>query len=159
MAGLNRLLFIFLGMFLICGCENNQVKDKEMKDVIKICTFEKDGIHQTFEFISNDGKEVDRFALTMLFNNELFEVESLDVLDESQKEQVKKNMLKSLGLEQESYDGLTIEIEIEKQLKIIINADVKIADKKVLEKIGITGNYLNLDDVIKNMTYNNAVCI
>lgn len=159
MARLNRLLFIFLGMFLICGCENNQVKDKEMKDVIKICTFEKDGIHQTFEFISNDGKEVDRFALTMLFDNELFEVESLAVLDESQKEQVKKNMLKSLGLEQESYDGLTIEIEIEKQLKIIINADVKIADKKVLEKIGITGNYLNLDDVIKNMTDNNAVCI
>ena len=71
----------------------------------------------------------------MEFDNSLFA--SIPKLDDSIKEQMKKSMLANLGLEKDSYEGLTIKMDFNDKMVLTLTADLNKADSELLKKIGL----------------------
>ena len=113
------------------------------EDVIetKICTKDKETYIETYELTATND-ETNNVMLTILYNNSLFDVDTLEDLTDEQKEQTKENMLTSLGLEETTYEGFEINIDIAKLMTVNIKADLSLADPGILKKVG-----LNLDSV------------
>lgn len=120
---------------------------------------EKNGINQTFKFSATNG-QVDKVELNMVFNNSLFGIETLDTLNETQKETIKSTMLKNLGLEKDTYEGLEIIVEIKDQMSVTIKADIKKADPAILKKIGMNfeGVDMGYKRAISDMEKAGATC-
>lgn len=117
------------------------------------------GIDRTFTFSATNG-EVDKVELKMIFSNSLFGVDSLSTLSDSQKETVKSSILKNLGLEKDSYEGLEIIVDIKDQMTIVVKADLAKADPAILKKIGmdLTGADMSFDRAISDMEKAGATC-
>ncbi len=152
---MKKTCFIIIFMLIILattGC----VKDKETS---KTCTTISDNITYIYKYnATND--IIDKFEMNLLFDNSLFGVDSLDVLTDNQKEQIKLNILNTLGLQNTNYDGISINIDINDKINVSIVADLKIADKDFLKKLGF--NFSNTDMSLKNtvkiIEENGAVC-
>ena len=87
-------------------------------------------------------------------------VDNYSKLDDSQKADLKSNMLNNIGLDKTSYEGLDIDVAIENQMIVTIKADLKIVDRELLEIVGLnfTDENINLDNKIKEMTNIGATC-
>lgn len=120
---------------------------------------EKDGIDQTFKFSATNGK-VDKVELNMVFNNSLFGVETLETLDDAQKEQIKTTMLKNLGLTSDTYEGLEIIVDIQDKMSVTVKADIEKADPEILKKIGmdLEGVDMGYKRAISDMEKAGATC-
>ena len=152
------LLLTLVMVFSLCGCGEEKVEQKE--SVTKTCTLNEENIEETFVLTATDGEDIDKVDLTMVFDNAMFGVDSLNVLDDTQKEQVKTNMLTTLGLDSDTYEGLAINIDIQDQMTVTINADINKADAEVLKKIGMdfTDADMNLENAVKDLTDGGATC-
>lgn len=134
-----------------CGIGKVQTKTCSMGDV--------NGIDQTFTFSATNG-EVDKVELKMVFSNSLFGVNSLATLSDSQKETIKTSILKNLGLEKDSYEGLDIIVDIQEQMTITVKADLAKADPAILKKIGMdfADADMSFDRAISDMEKAGATC-
>lgn len=124
------------------------------------CTMgEKNGIDQTFKFSATNG-QVDKVELNMVFNNSLFGVKTLDTLTDEQKETIKTTMLKNLGLESDTYEGLEIIVDIKDRMTVTVKADIKVADPEILKKIGMDfdGVDMGYKRAISDMEKAGATC-
>lgn len=147
------LLLILMLTVTLCGCGK--------KDVVtsKTCTMTQSNMDMSYKLTATND-EIDKLVLTITPNNSLFGVDSLNVLDDAQKEQVKTAMLKNLGLDSSNYEGLDIDIKIDDNMVVTVTADLKVADKDVLKKIGMdfTGVDMSLKRAVEDMEDAGATC-
>ncbi len=129
MKKLSILALTIVLAFAVSGCAmtGNKVQSKT-------CTMKANGIDQTF-VISATNKDVDKMEIKMVFDNSLFGVNTLSTLTDAQKTTVKETMLKNLGLESDTDDGLEIIVDINDQMTITVKIDITKADPKILQKI------------------------
>lgn len=166
MKKLSILLLTFaLATTLTTGCGNETKKEgktEEPKDVItsKTCTLTEEGVMDQEFILTATNDEIDKVKLVMVYDNSMFEVDTLSTLTDDQKEQIKENMLTTLELESDTYEGLTIDIEIEHQMTVTLDADLKKADEEVLKKVGLdfTDADMSLETAVKDLTDGGAVC-
>ena len=87
-------------------------------------------------------------------------VKDLSTLTDEQKDMVKSNMLKSFGLEDGNTDGFEIDVKIEDKMIVILKADLKKADSKILSKVGMnfTGADMSLKKAVEDMEDTGATC-
>lgn len=154
MKKLSILLLTIVLAVIVTGCGSTA-------DVVeKTCTMkEVSGVQQTFK-LSATNDEVDNVELKMVFNNSLFNVSTLSTLTDSQKEQIKTNMLTNLGLTKDTYEGMEIGIDIQDQMTVTIKADLSKADPEVLKKVGMDfeGADMSYERAIKDMEDAGATC-
>ncbi|MBQ9834383.1 MAG: hypothetical protein IJO33_04255 [Bacilli bacterium] len=152
------LLLTLVMTFALCGCGEEKVKQKE--SVTKTCTLSEENVEEIFKLSATDGEDIDKVDLTMIFDNDMFGVDSLNVLDDTQKEQLKTNVVTTLGLDSDAYEGLTINIDIQDQMTVTINADINKADAEVLKKIGMdfTDADMSIENAVKDLTDGGATC-
>lgn len=154
---MKKVLFLLLTMVLtvtLCGCS------AEDKVTSNTCTMTaSSGVETTYEMTATND-QIDKIVLTMKPDNSLFGVESLNILDDAAKEQVKTSMLKTLGLDSDSYEGISIDIDINDTMIITVNVDLKVADEEILKKIGMDFSDANmsLEDAVKEMKESGATC-
>lgn len=158
MKKLSILLLTMVLALTLTGCGKDTLKE----DVItsKTCNLKQEGLDQTFKYTATNG-EIDKIDLTMVYDNAMFGVDSLNDLTTEQKEQIKANMLKTLGLESTTYEGLIINIDIQDQMTVVLNVDLKKADPEILKKVGLdfTGmEDMSLETAVKDMTSGGATC-
>jgi len=155
MRKLSILALTIVLAFIVSGCAMTGSKVET-----KTCTMgEVNGIDQTFVF-SATNNEVDKMELKMVFNNSLFGVDTLSTLNDTQKETIKSTMLKNLGLDSDTYEGLEIIVDIDDQMTVEVKADITKADPEVLKKIGmdLTGVDKSFDRAISDMEEAGATC-
>lgn len=132
------------------------------KDVVetKTCNANISGIDQTFTFTATND-EINKIDMVFVYDNSMFGIESFADIDDDTKETMKETMLKSLGLEGNKYDGFEINFDIQDQMTVKINVDLKKADKSILSKIGMnfTGNEdMSLKRAVKDSTDEGYTC-
>lgn len=155
MKKLSILALTIVLAFMVSGCAMTGSKVET-----KTCTMgEVNGIDQTFVF-SATNNEVDKMELKMVFNNSLFGIDTLSTLNDTQKETIKSTMLKNLGLDSDTYEGLEIIVDIDDQMTVEVKADITKADPEVLKKIGmdLTGVDKSFDRAISDMEEAGATC-
>lgn len=123
------------------------------------CKTNEDNMEMTFDLTATND-EINKVKLTMIPDNSLFGVESLDILDDEQKETVKTTMLSNLGLDGNTNEGMTIEIDINDTMIIKIDADLETADPETLKKVGMDfdGADMSLEKAIKDMKADGFTC-
>lgn len=146
------LLTIALSATLV-GCSTEDVVET------KTCTKEAEGISQTYKLTATNG-EIDKVELVMVYDNSIFGLDTLSTLTDDQKELIKTNMLTTLGLESNTYEGFEINVDIQDQMTVTVSADIEKADPEVLKKVGLDfdGVDMDLDNAVDGMTSDGAVC-
>lgn len=101
-----------------------------------------------------------KLDINYLYDNELFAIDTFSTLSDSQKEEIKSNMLTNLKLEKTSYDGLNIKIDIDDRINVLISADLEVADEKLLKNIGLdfTNTNRSLLDAVKSFEDEGYIC-
>lgn len=155
------LLSIILGATLT-GCSiGTEENDTPKEDVIatKTCTQEYDDYVGTYVLTATND-EIDKIEMTYVYNNSLFNVDTLATLTEEQKEQIKTNMLSTLGLDNATNEGMEIQIDIQDQMTVTIKADLKVADAAVLKKVGLdfSNTDMSLEAAVKGYEKDGATC-
>ena len=124
-----KLLLVVFLVVSLTGCGEDLVETKT-------CTKQMDGYVSTYKWIATNDNITDVY-LTIVYDNSIFNVDSLASLDDATKEQVKVNMLNSLGLSDVDHEGLDIDIVIEDQMTIYLKAVLDKAAAEVLQKVGM----------------------
>ena len=152
MKKITLLLFAIVLTLVLTGCEQ--------KVTTATCTIKQNNALNTFKF-SATNDEIDKVDLTMVIDNSAFGVDSLSTLSDKQKELVKTNMMRTLGLrEEKKYKGFEFNVEIKDEMTITINADLKTADPVALKRVGMdfTGADMSLKKAIKDLEASGATC-
>lgn len=136
----------------LCACGEDKI-------TTATCKTTEDNMTMTFDLTATND-EINKVKLTMIPDNSIFGVESLNILDDEQKEQVKSSMLTSLGLDSDSYEGMEIDIDIEDTMVITIDADLETADPETLKKVGMDfeGADMSLEKAIEDMPSDGFTC-
>jgi len=129
------------------------------KKETKTCTITEDNQKQIIT-VSATNNTVDEMEMTMIFESDFFGMDDLNALTNDQKEQIKTNMLKALGLEKSNYDGFSITIDITDVMTVVIDADLEVVDPDVIKKVGLdfTDTDMDFDRGIQSLIDNGAVC-
>lgn len=149
-------------LLTLTGCKEEKQEKQDNQDIISSNTCvltDEQGTQQTYKLTATND-EIDKVELTILYDNKMFGVETLKTLSEEQKEQIKSNILTNLGLENSTYEGLVITVDIQDQMTLSVKADLKTADKEVLKKVGLdfTGADMSLGRAVRDMTASGASC-
>ena len=142
---------------LIIGCLLLLTGCGEKINTCSIKTLESE---QKWRYVSKEEK-IKEIEVDIIFNNSTFgNIDSFNSLNSAQKETLKKQILKELGFEKSSYEGLEIKITVEKEIKVKVNIDYTKVNKELLNKIGIDFEDIdmNINQVITNMKSNGATC-
>jgi len=133
MKKLFMLVLTFVFALVLNGCGGVETKT---------CSMKHEGYTETYVFTANDDK-IEKVELTIAYENSMFGVETLSTLTDDQKEQIRKNMIATLGLEDKEYEGLEIMVDIKDSMTVTVKADYSKADASVLSKVGL--DYSNTD--------------
>ena len=142
------ILFLVAFLFVTTGCA------KEAKEESKTCTMEENGLKTVYTFDAMDN-EINKVSMSMTFDDE-----NMQNLSEEDQEQFKKIMLDSMGLEDKTYEGMSISFDFSDKMTIIIDVDLKKASKEDMEKVGFdfTDTDMSLNTTIKDMEKDGATC-
>lgn len=150
---MKKILTLALVMILfVCGCGKDEV-------LTNTCTLKEDGLEQTYKMTATND-EINKVELEIVYDNETLGVDSLEGLTNDQKEQIKTNMLTTLGLEQTTYEGFEIKIDIEEKMTVTIDADLTKADAEVLKKVGLdfSNTDMSLENAVEDFKDTGATC-
>ena len=149
---MKKIIFLILITIIISGCSKEEFTSKS-------CNMKENNIRTTFNLTATN-KKINKVVMKIEMDNSLLKVESLEILDDKQKTEIKENVLKSLGLDRDEYEGINIEVVINKTIIITINADLNKADKEILKKIGMdfTDADLSLKRTVKSLEEKGAIC-
>ena len=142
------LLLVVALLLITTGCT------KEAKETSKTCTMEEEGMKQVYTFGATDG-EIDKVSIAMTFDDE-----SMKNLTDEDKEQFKQIMLDSMGLEDKTYEGMSISFDFSDKVTITIDTDLKKASKDDMKKVGLDfdDTDMSLAKTIKEMEKDGATC-
>ena len=145
---MKKIVFLLILIIFFTGCG---------KEVTKTCQIKSDSYEQIWEFKAKRNK-VNAINLDINYDNSLFNIESLDSLNNTEKLLLKREILKKLDLLDESYPGLNIDVLIKDKLSVKIIVDLNKANSDNLKKIGITFQNYEIDNIIKDMEKSGAKC-
>ncbi|MBE6155874.1 MAG: hypothetical protein E7164_03865 [Firmicutes bacterium] len=134
MKNVSKVILVFLLGMLLTGCKKSSVITTKCEKI-----FEDTKIKQTFT-LESVNEDVKKMHVDYLFDNGMFAVDSLAVLDEETKESIRKGGLTMLKLNEESYQGLSINVSIEDKMNIEVAVDLKKVEPETLKNLN-----LNLD--------------
>ena len=142
---MKKILYIFITILMLgifSGCEK--------QEQTTTCTIDKNTYYETQILRGKD--KVEQLEMTYVYDNSLFNVESLNNFTEDQKEQIKTNMLNNLGFEKTKYEGFEIIIDIQDKMTVTIKIDISKADTNITKKVGIdfSNTNLNYDEAVKS---------
>lgn len=159
MKKISILFLTILFAVTLIGCNNKDLEETKDTVITKTCTEKNDGVEQKYEWTATNDK-IESVVLTITYDNSIFDVDSLSSLDDTTKVQMQTNMLTALGLENASYKGMKINIDIQDQMIIKINADLTTANTKVLKKVGLdySKTDMSLENTVKVWQKNGATC-
>ena len=152
---MKKISLVLLSMILVLtltGCGIDKITSST-------CTTTSDGVTYTYKY-SATNDEIDKIEMVLVFDNSTFGVDSLDILTADQKEQIKTNMLNTLGLDSSNYEGFSVNIDIQDKMTVTVVADLTTADSEVLNKIGLdfSNTDMSLKNAVKDMEESGAVC-
>lgn len=144
---MKKILILIIIVFLT-GCGEK----------INTCNIKTNEFEQNWKYVSKND-ELKEIELDITYDNSLFgEIDSFESLNSNQKEVLKNQILKKLGFEKSNYEGFNIDIAINKEIKVMSKINYKKADKELLKKIGIDFDKSNINDILKDMRSNGAIC-
>lgn len=152
MKKLLSLVLTLVFVLTLTGCGGDKVTTAS-------CTYTDDGTTMSFD-LSATNDEIDKVKMIVVPANSSMGITSFKDVDDETKEQIKKNFLSTYGLDKQSYDGLEIKIEFDDNVTITFDADLKVADKDLLKKIGMDfeGQDMSLDKAIQDFEEDGFTC-
>ena len=132
------LLLSIMMIVILTGCG---VK----KDVVSAvtCTKQYEGFYETSKFTATNDK-LEKVEISYVYDNSLFEVDTLADLTDDQKEQIKSNMLDTLGLESATYEGFEVVIDVQEEMTVNLKVDLTKVSEEVLNKVGLDFSETNM---------------
>ena len=125
---------------------------------INTCNIKTPEIEQNWKYTSKKDN-LQELELDIIYDNSIFSnIDTFDSLTQKEKEVLEKEILKKLGFNETKYKGFTIDVVIEKQIKVKVKANYQESDKELLKKIGIDIKNSNVNNIIKDMKANGANC-
>lgn len=144
---MKKALILFV-LLLLTGCGQQ----------INTCNVKTKELEQKWKYVSKNDK-VKEIELEIIYNNSIFEnIDSFESLNDDQKEALKKQILAKLGFEKNNYEGLNIEVTVNKEIAVIVKVDYNKAKKELLTKIGMNLEDDNINNIMANMKTNGATC-
>lgn len=154
MKKLSTLLLVLVLTVVLTGCGAKE-------DVIttKTCTAQYDGYEATYKLTATND-EIDKIKMDIVLDNKTLGVETLATLTDEQKEQIKTNMLSTFGLDSSTNEGLEVIVDIQDQMTVTIDADLKIAEPDVLKNVGLdfSDADMSLEKTVKYFEKDGATC-
>lgn len=152
MKKLLMLVFSLTFVVLLTGCGN------EIKTAVCDHT---DGTGNKITFdVSATNNEIDKIKMIVVPSNESMNITTFKDVDDETKEAIKKSFLESYGLEKDTYDGLKITIEFDDNMTVTFDADLKVADKELLKKVGMDfeGKDMDIDRFVEDVEKEGYTC-
>lgn len=152
MKKLFALVLTLTSVLLLTGCGN--------KVTTAVCNnTDATGNKMTFD-VSATNNDIDKIKMTVVPANKSMNIETFKDIDDETKEEIKKAFLEEYGLEKDSYDGLKITIEFDDNMTITFDADLKVADKELLKKIGMDfeGKDMDIERFVDDMEEQGYTC-
>ncbi len=144
---MKKALILFV-LLLLTGCGQQ----------INTCNVKTKELEQKWKYVSKNDK-VKEIELEIIYDNSIFEnIDSFESLNDDQKEALKKQILVKLGFEKNNYEGLNIEVTVNKEIAVIVKVDYNKAKKELLTKIGMNLEDDNINNIMANMKTNGATC-
>lgn len=158
---LTLLLALTLSLTL-CACGNTKETEKGStsdKVTTSTCSSKQSTMETSFD-LSATNDEIDKVKMTVIPANSSMGITSFTELDDATKDKIKQEFLKNLGLESSSYEGLEIGVEFNDNMVITIDANLKTADKDILQKLGMNfdGYDMSLKRAVKDMESSGYTC-
>lgn len=152
MKKLLMLVFSLTFVVLLTGCGN------EIKTAVCDHT-DATGNKITFD-VSATNNEIDKIKMIVVPSNKSMNITTFKDVDDETKEAIKKSFLESYGLEKDTYDGLKITIEFDDEMTVTFDADLKVADKELLKKVGMDfeGKDMDIDRFVENIEEEGYTC-
>lgn len=152
MKKLLMLVFSLTFVVLLTGCGN------EIKTAVCDHT-DSTGNKITFD-VSATNNEIDKIKMIVVPSNESMGIKTFKDVDDETKEAIKKSFLESYGLEKDTYDGLKITIEFDDNMTVTFDADLKVADKELLKKVGMDfeGKDMDIDRFVEDVEKEGYTC-
>lgn len=138
MKKISMLLSAIIMVFVVTGCDEKE----EVKTFA--CTSKFDKYTNTTTLTSENGK-VGKVKVTYAYDNEAMGVTSFNDVTDEQKEQIKTNMLTTLGFNDKTYEGFSINVYFDDQMKVDIEVDMDTVEQEALTKVGLNFSNTNLD--------------
>lgn len=143
-----KKVLILLVLLLLTGCGQQ----------INTCNVKTKELEQKWKYISKNDR-VKEIELEIIYDNSIFEnIDSFESLNEDQKETLKKQILAKLGFEKNNYEGLNIEVTVNKEIAVMVKVDYNKASKDLLTKVGMNLEDNNINNIMANMKTNGATC-
>ncbi len=143
-----KKILILIVVFLLTGCGEK----------INTCTIKTSEFEQKWKYISKN-ENVEKIELDISYDNSLFgKIDSFETLTSKEKNVLKNQILSKLGFEKENYPGFDIDIIIDKNINVKVKSDITMVNKELLKKIGLDFNETNINQIIKHMIDNGAIC-
>ena len=152
MKKLLMLVFSLTFVVLLTGCGN------EIKTAVCDHT---DGTGNKITFdVSATNNEIDKIKMIVVPSNKSMNITTFKDVDDETKEAIKKSFLESYGLEKDTYDGLKITIEFDDNMTVTFDADLKVADKELLKKVGMDfeGKDMDIDRFVEDIEKEGYTC-
>lgn len=153
MKKLLMLVFSLTFIGLLTGCGSNEIKTA-------VCDYtDTTGNKITFDVSATDN-EIDKIKMIVVPSNESMNITTFKDVDDETKEAIKKSFLDSYGLEKDTYDGLKITIEFDDNMTVTFDADLKVADKELLKKVGMDfeGKDMDIDRFVEDIKEEGYTC-
>ncbi len=143
-----KKVLVLLFLLLLTGCGQK----------INTCDVKTKELEQKWKFVSKNEK-VKEIELEIIYDNSIFEnIDSFESLNNDQKAVLKKQILSKLGFEKSSYEGLDINVSVNKEISVLVKVNYDKANKELLKKIGMDLDDPNINNIIKEMKTNGATC-
>lgn len=153
---MKKISTILLAIMMICvvtGCG----KEDEVKTVT--CTKQESAYSNTTTLTSKNG-EVGKIKITYAYDNSAMGVSSFNDVTDEQKEQIKTNMLTTLGFNDKTYEGFSINVYFDDQMKTDIEINMETVEQEALDKVGLNFSNTNkdFDDAVQSYKDTGYTC-
>lgn len=145
-----KKLLLLVGACLLCACSTTNITNTPNPQpsdntISTTCTLNSSSMdYQIIMAAKND--EINKMDVKIKLNTSSLGVNyNLDNLTDEEKELVKKQTLSTLGFDKDM-DGLDIEINLNKDIEVIIHIDLEKCSDETLAKVGMN----NVDFSLKN---------
>ncbi len=151
MKKLLMLVFSLSFVILLTGC-GDKVKTT-------VCDYTDSSGKISFD-VSATNNEIDKIKMIVVPSNESMSITTFKDIDEETKGIIKESFLATYGLEKDTYDGLKISVEFDDNMTVTFDADLKVADKDLLKKIGMDfeGKDMDFDKFVTNIEAEGYTC-
>lgn len=153
MKKISLLVMSVLLIGVLTGCEK--------EDVVTTTTCTKQGAmyNNTTRLIATNEK-IEKVEINYVYENSAMGITSFNDVTDDQKEQIKNNMLNTLGFDDTTYEGFSIDIYFDDQMKVDMVIELETVDQDVLDALGLdfSNTNLNINDAVQSYKDTGFIC-